>query len=235
MKRKQILFILFFLSLAGFSQNGEITYSLLLNNVSDVSYENDLENELKNTIVKNKSTIKAKLFFNNEEMKFEIEKSTDLSINDYENILRITDNEGIFYKKDRSNFIYRFILGNSKYNNVICERKFITNWNFFNEKKIIAGYECLKAQCILGTDYGDGEIIYSYPVTAWYCPEIKNQYGPKGIGCLPGVILELNQNLVTFKASKINLNPPKKDISIPNEKIIKEMDLVKYIQSPINN
>lgn len=115
------------------------------------------------------------------------------------------------------------------------QKKIITNWEIFDDKKTIAGYECLKAQCTLGTDYGDGEIIYSYPITAWYCPEIKNSIGPKGIGGLPGVILELKQNLITFTATEIEFNAPQKDLSLPKLKIIKEMDLIKYIQSSIDN
>lgn len=230
-QKKYLLFLLFFLSITGYSQNGVITYLLLHN---DSYQENDLKSEL-NVIVENEKSIKAKLFFNDKEMKFEIEKPIDLSITDYENILRIADNEGVFYKKENVNLIYRQIQGKREYNNVICTRKFITKWDYFEDKKTIAGYECFKAQCILGTDYGDGEIIYSYPITAWYCPKIKNQFGPKGIGGLPGIILELNQNLTTFKALKVDLNSPKENISIPNEKIIKEMDLVKYIQNSIAN
>lgn len=216
----------------GFSQNGEITYSLLLNNATIVDYDDDIKKDL-SVIDNNINSIKAKLFFNNYELKFEIDKPTDLSTSDYENILRIADNEGVFFKNE--NMIYRLLNGKKRYDDVICTRKFVTNWEYFKDRKIIAGYECLKAQCILGTDYGDGEIIYSYPITAWYCPEIKNSIGPKGIGDLPGVILELNQNLITFIATKIELNAPQKDLSLPKLKIIKEMDLTKYIQNSIKN
>lgn len=234
MKKIQIIFIVYFLSIVGLAQNGKITYSLLLNKSKYAGYEDDLKKEL-DIITKNENSISANLYFNSKEMKFEIDKSTDLSITDYENILRIADNEGVFYKSNSNNSIFRLISGKQIYRDVICTRKFITNWEYFNEKKTVAGYDCFKAQCVLGTDYGDGEIIYSYPITAWYCPEIKNAIGPKGIGGLPGVILELHQNLVVFIAAKIELNASQKDLSLPKLKIIKEMDLIKYIQSSINN
>lgn len=233
MKKILTLSILYFISFMGFSQNGEITYSLLLYKVTKI--DNNVLKKQFDVIVKNENIINAKLYFNSSEMKFEIAKPSSLSIDDYENTLRIADNEGVFYKKQSDDLIYKLIAEKKRYNDIICTRKFFTEWKLYDEKKIIAGYECLKAECTLGTDYGDGEIIYSYPLTAWYCPEIKNSIGPKGIGGLPGMILELNQNLVTFKATKVNLNASKKDISIPKLKIIKEMDLIKYIQSSNDN
>lgn len=90
-------------------------------------------------------------------------------------------------------------------------------WEISQESKIIGGYLCYRA-------------IYKTPLytstkpIAWFTPKISASYGPKFFSGLPGLILELEDNTVTFKAIKIELNPKEKiEIKKPKgKKITKE-------------
>lgn len=72
------------------------------------------------------------------------------------------------------------------------------NWKLINETKTILGYTCYKAT---HNREGGNPVI----VTAWYCPEIPYQFGPKGYAGLPGLILEIVLGGKTaFTAETIN-------------------------------
>ena len=83
-------------------------------------------------------------------------------------------------------------------------------WKISQETKIIGGYLCYRAV------YQNPLDKYKKPV-AWFAPKIPASYGPKIFIGLPGLILELEDNLVTFTAIKIELNPKEK-ISIRKPK-----------------
>lgn len=72
-------------------------------------------------------------------------------------------------------------------------------WKITQETKIVGGYLCYKA--IYET------LLYQTkkPI-AWFTPKIPARYGPKIFSGLPGLILELEDNTVTFTAIKIELN-----------------------------
>lgn len=99
------------------------------------------------------------------------------------------------------------------------------NWIYFNEAKTIGGYKCLKAQIELpwrsGKDRNEGKPTYI--VTAWYCPTIPIKQGPKGFGNLPGLILELQDDSVTFQATMVEFE---------NVPIIPKNYLKKYTRIP---
>ena len=78
-------------------------------------------------------------------------------------------------------------------------------WKISQESKIIGGYLCYKAE------YQNPLYKYKKPI-AWFTPKIPVSYGPKFFTSLPGLILELEDNTVTFTAIKIELNPKEKII-----------------------
>lgn len=87
-------------------------------------------------------------------------------------------------------------------------------WKITQESKIIGGYLCYKAE------YQNPLYKYKKPI-AWFAPKIPASYGPKIFTGLPGLILELEDNTVTFTAIKIELNPKEKIvIKKPEGKII---------------
>lgn len=76
-------------------------------------------------------------------------------------------------------------------------------WEVTQETKIIGSYLCYKA-------------IYKNPLyqekkpVAWFTTKIPARYSPKFFSGLPGLILELEDNTVTFTAIKIEINPKEK-------------------------
>lgn len=77
-------------------------------------------------------------------------------------------------------------------------------WKLTQETKIISGYTCYKAIRTINGRKANKDIF------AWYTPEIPVNFGPKGEAGLPGLILELVLGSITFRATKIKLNPKKK-------------------------
>ena len=74
-----------------------------------------------------------------------------------------------------------------------------------NESKVINDLTCYKAtsEILFPNEKMNGKLT---KLTAWYCPTIPVSFGPKCIGGLPGLILELVNDNVTFFAKKINLD-----------------------------
>lgn len=80
-----------------------------------------------------------------------------------------------------------------------------TKWKLFNKTKMIKNYKCFMATTTKIVKNSKG--VFEKPVVAWYTPEIPLNYGPKGYGNLPGLILELQEDKLIFYATKIILNP----------------------------
>lgn len=77
-----------------------------------------------------------------------------------------------------------------------------SDWTLLQETKKIENYLCYKA--IKSTRKKNVYIV------AWYAPEIPVNFGPKGYDGLPGLVLELQEPTIIFKAKKIILNPKQK-------------------------
>ncbi|SHM91179.1 GLPGLI family protein [Polaribacter sp. KT 15] len=91
------------------------------------------------------------------------------------------------------------------------------DWKLTQETKIIGGYLCYKAINISSNNKKKKPI-------AWYTPNISASFGPKQYFGLPGLILELEEAAVIFKAKEITLNPKNKIVFeiIDGIKITKE-------------
>lgn len=76
-------------------------------------------------------------------------------------------------------------------------------WTFSKETKLINNYLCYKAtsQKILKLKKSNNSIN----ITAWYCPSLPYNFGPKEYCNLPGLILELQEDKVTYIASKVQI------------------------------
>jgi GLPGLI family protein len=167
-------------------------------------------------------------------MKFYGNKTSEVNDEDYSTILLMADMQGTCYRKNKSELLSVEVekYGNEK--DFIITKKLFTEWEITEEKKMVCGYECFKATTLLGVDYGDKNIISLYPLTAWYCPELIYSYGPKGLGGLPGMILELEQNLVVFRAVKVSKKKQDVEIALPmNKSIISESKMYDLLEDSI--
>lgn len=76
------------------------------------------------------------------------------------------------------------------------------NWTLTNEKKEIGKYTCYKAYCTYEIVNPSG--TFKKNVTAWYTSEVPYRFGPKGYSGLPGLILELTDNKITYVVKNIS-------------------------------
>ena len=93
-------------------------------------------------------------------------------------------------------------LADSDFEEAILIKERNANWELHNESKMIGDYKCYKATCFY---IADNALKSKFTIIAWYAPSIPYPFGPKGYGGLPGMILELQDRIVLYGATKINL------------------------------
>ncbi|WP_342695479.1 GLPGLI family protein [Flavobacterium aureirubrum] len=212
-----------------FSQNTKVTYRVTINEYSNYSSTATDDLFKASEFAANFTTFH--LIYNNNEMFFFAKKMENLSDEEFENLLLICDINGSYYRQTKNDFLYRIVAEKNLIKNLTCKSKVITNWKLSSEKKIILGYECERADSMVYIDYGNGESNGTYKITAWYCKDFKSIFGPKGFGNLNGLILELNQNLVTYTATNIEESFEEFPFKMtPDLKIIDEKDFFIYFQ-----
>src|SRR5699024_2268256 len=105
------------------------------------------------------------------------------------------------------------------------------NWKIQKETKDIQGYTCRKATAEV-TYFNHIRSKKKRKAVAWFCPELPFQFGPKGYGGLPVLILELDVNQYTFYADKIELQESDRPIKKPAKgKLISTRDFSKKVMS----
>jgi len=217
----RIIFFLFTIGLNSQNKSGKITYQYHI-------IENTFENKGKDNITKKifddyyknlivySNKIKYILFFNATKSNYNLENNLALDKDKgYSTATLITGGIEEIYtdltekvKLKKINF-----LGD----NFIIENKTKHEWKLTQEQKEIGDFVCFKA-ILQNTE--------KLEVIAWYTPKIPVNFGPKGYGNLPGLILELKIGSIVYYASKIELNPSEKiEIYKPtNGKLMTEED-----------
>ncbi|WP_290699807.1 GLPGLI family protein [Lacinutrix sp.] len=164
----------------------------------------------------NSEDVSYYLTFNNQESFFEKAKTMKNEADKNFNFTEILAGDGKIYINTNSKNILE---KGSAFGDLLIKRDFL-KWSLTKETKVIGNYTCYKATTTNISEGRKGKIVRE--ILAWYAPDVSIQFGPSFYCGLPGLILELeNGNDITFKASKINLNP-KKEITIkkPEGKII---------------
>lgn len=98
-------------------------------------------------------------------------------------------------------------------------------WQLHEETKKIGDYLCFKATTFYTTTNPKGK-IFKHNFTAWYTPQIPYKFGPVGYGNLPGLIIELQGEGVTFGVKKIQFydeNEKSKKNRIPRFRRLKRI------------
>jgi GLPGLI family protein len=153
------------------------------------------------------SNIDCELIFNKEISIFKTKEKMALDINtQYYNMADKLLSQGKYFTNLSTDIkLLHISTDEEKY---IMLNSSIIEWNFINEKKNIAGYECYKATSskLLPNNT-------TVAITVWYTPEIPLAFGPlKFVGNLPGLVLEYEDNVVHFIAKKITLNQKKEPL-----------------------
>lgn len=105
-------------------------------------------------------------------------------------------------------------------------------WELHDDTKTIGDYTCFKATTFYTTTNPEGK-VFKHDFTAWYTPQLPYKFGPAGYGNLPGLIIELQGERMTYGVKKIQFydeGKESKENKIPelkNKKLITEEEFEK--------
>lgn len=217
-----LLLLLSFLNIFGQKASGEITYK-----VTRTFVDKGLNADVTATNQKINQQL-FKIFFNKSYSNFTIvEQMTDENVDGFYNILA---------KIIVSNYDYYYDYSNNKLleldrDGTLLEQELqILPWLITTDTKIIDKYQCYKATYTFEYLARDQK-IKARTVTAWFAPSLPYPYGPKNYFGLPGLILELNENDITFLVSKIEFSDVEIEIKLPKQKRIEKASFEKKLKN----
>lgn len=189
------IIVIYLFNLTCFAQilNGKISYTVKVG--TDALFEN-IESSLRSEYILEKESECYDLLF---------DRYSSIFI--FKGGLTLTDNnksERIYYKDTDSAFTLRPSL-DPDFGKIIIKENRNIKWTLTNEIKYIDNYKCIKATATIAKDLGNKKTT-KFPLIAWYCPEIPIATGPLGYGGLPGLILELQERIITYGAKSISFN-----------------------------
>lgn len=103
--------------------------------------------------------------------------------------------------------------------NVLMMNPYSTVWTLTKEEKTILGYRCVKANGLMSYRDSEGK-FFNKEVTAYVATDLKGGFGPNGVSCDKGTILELKQMFVTYTAEKITKNVSQSNFTFPKNRIV---------------
>lgn len=231
-----ILMIFFFFSFTLFAQvkSGEIMYGQKIENmyIDTTSIDNS---DLKKIIIelfkeKQKALSNDETYYS---LKFNQNKSVFSTLNtmnsDVNNKMSKNLSKGIYFVNILNKSIYH--KGNFMGEDLIIyyHKQPYEEWQINNEKKIIRGYNCIKAETLRQNEKG-----VKTKVTAWFTTDINLNFGPKNYFGLPGLIIELHELDSVYYVREIKFkNVALDEINPKEKKIITYQDYVKKVNGSI--
>src|SRR5690606_18162691 len=207
---RKTLTIFFLTAFTGFNflfaqSSGKIIYKT----ISNINIEEIKIDEVKNLMKKVNAEITGfefELLYNNEKCLF---KMIPVLLNDADNgsVHRIAlaasyAGQVCYYnKKDNESVCQDEIFGE----NFLIKKENVKEglkWKLFPDSKMIGEHKVFKAtaeRIFIGS-----QGLSTGTVEAWYCPDINLNYGPLGYVELPGLIMELTIQKVTYRVTEIN-------------------------------
>lgn len=207
------LFILFFFKIAYSQSTAKINYivmptsgSLENRNQKEHSEFSHAFNGVDDALKK----IEFELLINNEKSFYHQISSLDLN-SKTSRMAKILAGDSQYFRDSKKEKIIRSAEYMGKKFNISLE--YYKDWTLIDEIKIINGYKCYKA---IVERRANDNAEKKINITAWYCPEIPIAFGPKDYGGLPGLILELQENMMSYFVSRIQID---KNLKIQIEQI----------------
>lgn len=219
-------YIYIFINLCAFSQSGEVIYKAEIipidfkKKINNDSITN-LQKSTLEAIFRSQPKVKYRLFFNKEESFFEKYET----LNSEKGKLNFAERKmgkGVYYYSHMSKEIIHKKLYSGKEFLIVMPT---FNWKLTQEKKVIGKYICYKATTSHYVEGRNGKM--ERKVTAWYTKEIPYNLGPKYFNGLPGLIVELQEDNLLIKATKIILQSKDK-IFIRKPNLGEKVTLKKY-------
>lgn len=192
----RFLLLLFFIPFLSFSQakSGSIIYEMFLD-LNNWRTNGEQHPEMR-LLMEDMNRASFTLLYNSEGMIF-MDNRSDEEIEKM--IFGIRPGFRYYYKKAAIDALFsveKTLEGES----ITTKMNYDTDWILTQESKKINGFVCYKATRMPNQDSKE-EIENTFPIIAWYTPEIPLPYGPFVYGGLPGLILEIQrESNVFFKA-----------------------------------
>lgn len=206
--------------------SGKIVYSIDMERFAQSNDEDGVASASDALVLQTAELAKdmqVELLFNNKIAVFRNQKSmtSDAEYAEFEDLVKTLICGGEYYTDlDHKTQIFATEL-DGKVKNVQSAFK-THSWVLSRETKKIGDFTCYKAMLQKGM-MGD-----KHEIVAWYTPEIPIPLGPKEyVGNLPGLILELDDPLVRYRCSSIEINKPQQvkwptDIEVISEEQYKK-------------
>ena len=223
MKTTIITYLLLF-NFILFGQTGEVLYVKSLNIQQGSKQDKD-------KVFKMNSDLKDLEYT----LKFDAIKSlfqlNNLLENDFGNnrksAIRLGGGKGIYYTESKKKSIHNVDYFGIKYNVDYTYIHKTLEWSTKTDTKTIEGHKCYLAESVRQIENPDG--VFYQQIKAWYCPEINYSFGPIGYYGLPGLILELQIDNVTYKAIRIKIDDSRKKLNIAMPKAEKIVSYNEYL------
>lgn len=205
-----------------------------------------------------KTTITNESIENNDKFKSTIFEGVDEAIKSLRfnlytnNTLAIFSYEDKLYENKKTLRLARTFTGSEDFyinlNDTIQHKKigflgkdyyvsFVNNlkWEITDETKKIDSLICLKAKTTIKKEAKNK--FKTIDITAWFCPNIPFQSGPKNFNGLPGLIIELQEENVTFIVEKIEfISENFKDLTYKEyQNTITEFEFKEIVQKKLND
>lgn len=203
----KFLFILSFCQISGQSiKNGVVNYRITVSKQSIEEYRKERRKNIKNkdalkfwdNFYKESNYTKCTLKFSGLESSYKLNtKLKNESQNNLTTIDIFAGNKRVYFV----DFLKKITLAQDC--DLLGECYLIENnfldWEMTQTSKIIEGYRCYLAKAEIN---GKKKKI----ITAWYTKEIPTNFGPMTYSGLPGLILELDDESISFSVERIQLN-----------------------------
>lgn len=184
--------------------NGQIKYTVQLLENENTKFNSTIDDFL-NSTKKGLSALEFTLEFNKDFSSFTHDYTG--IIDEEKEIALIYSNAENSVITDLNNKMNYFIISESilfKKNEFVLYRPVYNTWELTNRFKLINNYKCYEAR--LTIDKSVMKTKKDKIIIAWFTSVIPMSLGPNGYSGLPGLILELQDNNVVFRANKIVLN-----------------------------
>ena len=205
-----------------YSQNtitrGKVIYKVSLNKKKSQSKHKKNFHLIKD-LLEASNDVDAVLYFNRQESFFKVIEKMENESESKINLTRVLVSKSYYTNLVNNTFLF------SKDNYIVSYKK--PEWKLSQVTKIIGGYLCYKA-----TEISNNQ---KSPHIVWYTLDIPFGFGPARFNGLPGLVLEEFDNVLHYKAIKIELNNKKsidKKIQKPQKgKRVTEKEYIKILNN----
>lgn len=207
---KHLILLLFSTMLYAQVNSGRIEYKVFMSPDEDKSLSGDIKEYYK-LAIEGSNSITFNLNFSDNKAEFIKNNALTNDSNSSNFASAFSGFLGNVFIDFQEGYYYQVI--NDVLGNYVVKRELKKyDWKLTTETKSIEGFLCYKATAndVVVNSAG----TFTYPVIAWYSPQIPINSGPLGITGLPGLILEMSRRNVVFGAKKIEINPINKPIIV---------------------